>query len=157
MLGTACERRRGYAEEIHPALTVALAAHHGAAVGAIALDADAVISTFRQHVKGEELLDSLDAVERHLQRQSTPTNHTVPAAIYCWLRYPDDSEQAVTSVIALGGDTDTTGAIVGALAGATCGSSAIPAEWIDGLLEWPRTTGWMRSLAGELRRLAPPY
>ena len=33
----------------------------------------------------------------------------------------------------LGGDTDTTGAVTGALAGAAYGESAIPGRWLDRL------------------------
>jgi hypothetical protein len=61
----------------------------------------------------------------------------------------------VEEVILLGGDADTTGAIVGALAGATCGASGIPAAWLDGLLEWPRSVRWMRALAERLGRQFP--
>jgi hypothetical protein len=53
----------------------------------------------------------------------------------------------VEEVIDLGGDTDSTAAIVGGIAGATTGATGIPQEWISGLLEWPRAVTWMRSLA----------
>jgi hypothetical protein len=58
-------------------------------------------------------------------------------------------------VIALGGDADSAGAIVGGIAGATLGAGAIPAEWINGLLEWPRSVTWMRRLAERLTRQFP--
>jgi ADP-ribosylglycohydrolase len=44
----------------------------------------------------------------------------------------------------LGGDADTVGAIVGALAGAGGGASAIPQGWLDGLMEFPRSPAWIR-------------
>lgn len=37
-----------------------------------------------------------------------------------------------------GGDTDTVAAIAGALAGAACGASAVPAAWLDVVHGWPR-------------------
>lgn len=77
-------------------------------------------------------------------------NHTVPAAIFCWLRWPSDYRRAVEEIVLAGGDTDTTGAIVGALVGISAGSGAIPAEWLDGLIEWPRSVAWMRRLACRL-------
>src|SRR5262249_5092739 len=77
-------------------------------------------------------------------------NHTAPVALYCWLRHPTDFRAAVEEVILLGGDSDTTGAIVGALAGATVGASGIPDEWLRGLIEWPRSVKWMRKLAARL-------
>jgi len=72
---------------------------------------------------------------------------TVPAAIFCWLKSLSDFRAAVTDVIRLGGDADTTGAIVGALAGATFGKAAIPNEWVQGLAEWPHTSAWMERLS----------
>lgn len=77
-------------------------------------------------------------------------HHTVPVALYCWLRTPDDLRGAITAVIALGGDTDTTAAIVGGLAGARVGAAGIPAEWLAGLREWPRSVSWLRRLGARL-------
>lgn len=42
-------------------------------------------------------------------------------------------EQAIIEIVNLGGDADTTGAILGALAGAHYGADAIPGRWLDGL------------------------
>ena len=82
--------------------------------------------------------------------------HTVPMALYGWLRSPADFRRAVEDVIALGGDADTTGAIVGALAGATLGARAIPTDWLQGIADWPFSVSWMRSLADSLtNRLSP--
>ena len=39
----------------------------------------------------------------------------------------------MTEVVNLGGDTDTAGAILGAMAGAYYGVDAIPQRWLDGL------------------------
>jgi ADP-ribosyl-[dinitrogen reductase] hydrolase len=73
--------------------------------------------------------------------------HTVPLALFCWLRHPGCFREAVEEVIDLGGDTDSTAAIVGGLSGATIGVNGIPPEWIHGLREWPRSALWMRKLA----------
>jgi ADP-ribosyl-[dinitrogen reductase] hydrolase len=51
---------------------------------------------------------------------------TVLAALWCLLRNPDSWPRAVASAVRLGGDVDTLGAIVGALAGIALGTSAIP-------------------------------
>ncbi|MEI6234465.1 MAG: ADP-ribosylglycohydrolase family protein [Planctomycetota bacterium] len=75
---------------------------------------------------------------------------TVPAAIFCWLNSLSDFRVAVTDVIRLGGDADTTGAIVGALSGATLGQDAIPKEWIKGLAEWPHSVQWITDLCERL-------
>ena len=76
--------------------------------------------------------------------------HTVPAALHAWLRHPEDCRAAVLAVIHCGGDTDTTGAIVGAITGAHVGVVGIPGDWLSGIVEWPRTMDRMRALAHQL-------
>ncbi len=153
------------------ALAVALAASYGARQLPSDIDAKQFLFWLRERVEGEELLRALAKIEEHLERESLPTvfaddldlgkgvsgyiNHTVPAALFCWLRSPNDFRRAVEDVVSLGGDTDTTGAIVGALAGATVGASRIPEEWISGLVDWPRSVHWMRRLASELAKQFP--
>jgi hypothetical protein len=51
---------------------------------------------------------------------------TVLAALWCLLRQPASWPAAVASAIRLGGDVDTLGAIVGALAGVRLGVDAVP-------------------------------
>ena len=116
-------------------------------------------------------MEALGKIEKHLEREAAPSafaddlglakgvsgyiNHTVPVALYCWLRSPGDFRRAVEDVVSLGGDTDTTAAIVGALSGATVGASGIPEEWIAGLIDWPRSVGWIKRLALALEKLFP--
>ncbi|MFN0135569.1 MAG: ADP-ribosylglycohydrolase family protein [Phycisphaerae bacterium] len=90
-------------------------------------------------------------------------NHTVTAALLCWLAHPGDFRGAVESAVTLGGDTDTVAAITGSLVGCELGPAAIPQEWTDRLIEWPRNVDWMRRLAAALsesinsrRRVAAP-
>lgn len=64
---------------------------------------------------------------------------SVPVAIYTALRHRNDFEAALTEAIACGGDTDTVGAITGALVGARAGVAGIPAPWRGGIIEWPRS------------------
>jgi hypothetical protein len=56
----------------------------------------------------------------------------IPTCLYL-LVTTDSFEEALTEVVNLGGDTDTTGAILGAMAGAYYGVDAIPGRWLDGL------------------------
>lgn len=63
--------------------------------------------------------------------------HTLPAVLYAFLRYRGDFTRAVESVILLGGDADTTGALVGALAGLDTGEPSIPRPWVDRIIDWP--------------------
>jgi ADP-ribosyl-[dinitrogen reductase] hydrolase len=76
--------------------------------------------------------------------------HTVPVVAYAWFRHCGDFRQTLTTVLDCGGDTDTTGAIVGALAGATVGEAGIPAEWRAGIADWPRSLRLLRTLADRL-------
>jgi ADP-ribosylglycohydrolase len=151
------------------ALLVALAAHHGAAHGPEGLH-----ETYFRQVRNAtadldtELLDLLGKMEEYLKRDAPAVEladalglqrgvsgyiyHSVPLALYCWLRHPDSFRLAVEEVIDLGGDTDSTAAIVGGLAGATLGAGAIPDEWINGFFEWPRSVAWMWALALRLAK-----
>ena len=79
--------------------------------------------------------------------------HTVPVALYGWLRNRQDFKMALTQTLDCGGDTDTTGAITGALAGASTGVTGIPKEWTANILEWPRTLSLMNCLAARLEQL----
>ncbi len=63
--------------------------------------------------------------------------HTVPVALFAWLRHPGDFAAALTSALDCGGDTDTVGAIVGGLAGAGLGANAIPAPWKSSIHDFP--------------------
>ena len=71
-------------------------------------------------------------------------------AIYAWYRHFGDYRQTLEAVIQCGGDTDTTGAIAGALAGATTGESGIPQEWIDGIRDCPINAALLREAAAQL-------
>ena len=55
--------------------------------------------------------------------------NSVPTAIYSFLAQPDSFAGAVLDAISLGGDTDTIGAMTGAISGAYLGFEAIPASW----------------------------
>jgi ADP-ribosyl-[dinitrogen reductase] hydrolase len=61
--------------------------------------------------------------------------HTLEAALWCSFTR-DTFSDAVLTAVNLGSDTDTTGCVAGALAGAMHGFESIPAAWVDIL---PRT------------------
>jgi ADP-ribosylglycohydrolase len=56
----------------------------------------------------------------------------IPTCLYLLLT-TNGFEEAMTEVVNLGGDTDTAGAILGAMAGAHFGAESIPERWLDGL------------------------
>jgi ADP-ribosyl-[dinitrogen reductase] hydrolase len=59
--------------------------------------------------------------------------HTLQTALYHALT-ADSAESAIVSAVNQGGDTDTIGAVAGAVAGARFGSSALPERWLDALV-----------------------
>ena len=115
------------------------------------------------------LLDQLDS---QLQRDASVTQfadalglergvtgyayHTVPVALFSFLRHYGDVRATVESVVDCGGDTDTVGAIAGALAGAAVGEAGIPSGWIAGICDWPRGVPVLRRAASALAEGGPP-
>jgi poly(ADP-ribose) glycohydrolase ARH3 len=69
-------------------------------------------------------------------------------SLYAFLRSPDDYWESICVAIAVGGDTDTTAAMTGAIAGARLGPAALPSVLLERLTD--RGT-WG---AGELGQLA---
>ena len=143
------------------ALAVALAAAHGARGD---VDAGAFLEQARNlEGAGDQWLAALDRLEEGLARSlSVPAlagelelargvtgyvNHTVPVALYGWLRHPGDFEAALSETLDCGGDADTTGAIVGAMAGASVGPQGIPSRWVRGIVDAPVSVGYLHSLA----------
>ena len=59
--------------------------------------------------------------------------NSVPTAVYSFLSHPKSFEEAVVYAISLGGDTDTIGAMTGAISGAYLGIKAIPEKWQEKL------------------------
>lgn len=55
--------------------------------------------------------------------------HTLEAALWCLLN-TDNYKAALLKAVNLGGDTDTTGAVAGGLAGIIYGVEGIPADWL---------------------------
>ncbi|HEX4453529.1 MAG TPA: ADP-ribosylglycohydrolase family protein [Kofleriaceae bacterium] len=149
------------------ALAIAIAAHH--AVRDRELRAGIVLDHVRARVPDRELLGALERVERALDRPSAElarelglhrgvtgyVHHTVPVCLHAWLRAPREFAGPVAAVIELGGDADTTGAIVGALAGASAGEGAIPREWLA-IHDAPRSLAWIRKLARAMADRAAP-
>ncbi|MBQ2516199.1 MAG: ADP-ribosylglycohydrolase family protein [Desulfovibrio sp.] len=60
--------------------------------------------------------------------------HTLEASLWCLLTTASFPE-AVLKAVNLGDDSDTTGAVTGAMAGLAYGVEGIPAEWIAGLVK----------------------
>ncbi len=56
---------------------------------------------------------------------------SLPAALWSFLRSPEDPEEVIVTAVNGGYDADTVAAMAGALAGAYHGASGLPARWIE--------------------------
>jgi poly(ADP-ribose) glycohydrolase ARH3 len=84
----------------------------------------------------EELLESWPSppqVVEHFGGNELTAPRCVPAALYSVLRHPDSFEKAVGFAVSLGGDSDSMGAMAGAMAGAYHGTRGIPTPWVERL------------------------
>jgi ADP-ribosyl-[dinitrogen reductase] hydrolase len=72
--------------------------------------------------------------------------HSVPFALICWFIHFGDYPGTLRTVILAGGDTDTVGAIAGALAALSAGMQSIPPAWVSGICDWPHSRAYIESL-----------
>lgn len=149
------------------ALAVAVAAHLAATRAAPVspqewLDAvsryvsadGATLTAIRQAVSSVERGETAEALLEHIGSPGGVGGfmlHTVPAVVHVWLRHQDDFAAGIEEMIRLGGDTDTSAAILGGIIGARVGKEGIPAALLERLVEWPRSTTYLSRVA---RRLA---
>ena len=76
----------------------------------------------------------------------------VPAALGAFL-LSEKFEDAIIIAVNAGGDTDTTGAMAGAIAGAYWGGSAIPGKWLDKMEDGKKGMSYIRDTAKRLSEL----
>jgi poly(ADP-ribose) glycohydrolase ARH3 len=123
-----------------------------AAAVAAALDDDhplaAAIAAARTRELRDPLLDLRDATAIGGPATSAAAG-SVPLAVSA-AALATTFEDALTRAIRAGGDTDTAGAMAGAIAGARFGASAIPARWIDALEDGAHGRRYVQALADQL-------
>jgi ADP-ribosylglycohydrolase len=146
-------RRLIRGEPREPSLLFKLAHDIAAAEDQIARAADDLSLTGRDHRRSISIavarVESLLEVHRDVAHQAIveearrhgpepdcrrPTMGFPPALIPCclYVLFTHESfEDALVEIVNLGGDTDTAGAILGALAGCLYGEAAIPVRWLD--------------------------
>ena len=96
---------------------------------------------------------SLDEVARALgcpEFVSGYAYHSVPIALYAWLRHRHDPHGCLAAILACGGDTDTIGAMAGALLGIDDGPQGLPPDFVEGILEWPLAIHRLKDLGTRL-------
>ena len=79
---------------------------------------------------------------------------SVPAALWAFLSAGGAAEDVVVQAVGLGGDTDTIGAMAGALAGAYEGVEAFPDRWTEALEDEDAGLGYLLELADRLYELS---
>jgi ADP-ribosylglycohydrolase len=85
-----------------------------------AADLDELLSLLERAVESVSRGDSTRRFAKQLglaKGVSGYVYHTVPVAVHAWLRLQQDFKLAIQSVVQCGGDTDSTAAIVGGIAG----------------------------------------
>ena len=96
-----------------------------------------------------ELVTALDPLARGDSPETLETSgyvvHSLQTALHDGL-FADSAEDAIVTAVNRGGDTDTIGAIAGAVAGARFGASQLPDRWLGTIDE----TGELESLAERL-------
>ncbi|GAA5496979.1 hypothetical protein Rhal01_03167 [Rubritalea halochordaticola] len=76
--------------------------------------------------------------------------HTIPVLFHAGFSHGWSYEDSITQIIALGGDTDTTAAILGACAGGLQGVEGIPQEWLYHLRDFPNGVSALEVCADSL-------
>ena len=82
-------------------------------------------------------------------------SQSVPAALWAFLSVEGGAQESVVRAVNLGGDTDTVGAMAGALAGAWNGASAFPSSWMEALEGGAMGADGLRAAADALYRTSP--
>ncbi len=77
----------------------------------------------------------------------------VPAALWAVLRYWQTPEKCIVRAVDFGGDTDTIGAMAGALVGALHGTSWIPVRWYENVENGVHGRDEILAVAKQLARL----
>lgn len=116
-----------------------------------------IIATLRD---GLEKRQRVEEVARSLGAKGGVSGYalqSVPVAIYAALLHRDDFETALTETIACGGDTDTVGAITGALVGTRLGIAGIPEAWRNDVAEYPHSCALLGRVAQKLDRQAEAH
>lgn len=80
--------------------------------------------------------------------------HILPAAYYLAARFHDDFESAVLHAVNGGGQNEARAMLTGALVGAQCGASRIPARFVEGLADADELRALAAALAAQVEDAA---
>jgi len=98
-----------------------------------------------------ELVTALQPLARGDSRDTLETSgyvvHSLQTALHDGL-FAESAEEAIVTAVNRGGDTDTIGAIAGAVAGARFGASQLPERWMSAIDEVGKLEGLASQLTG---------
>lgn len=77
----------------------------------------------------DNTIPPLDAI--HKLGQGWVAEETLAIAVYCSLKWQNDFEKAIVAAVNHGGDSDSTGAVMGNIMGASLGLDGIPSKYLD--------------------------
>lgn len=77
----------------------------------------------------DNTIPPLDAI--HNLGQGWVAEETLAIAVYCSLKWQNDFEKAIVAAVNHGGDSDSTGAVMGNIMGASLGLDGIPSKYLD--------------------------
>lgn len=109
------------------------------------LDVEALPGTLRQLSHTAVMREKLDLLAEGLRRGAADdeligtvgngvrASEAVAAALWAFVRYHQTPEECIVRAVGFGGDTDTIGAMAGALVGALHGTSWIPPRWYESI------------------------
>lgn len=103
--------------------------------------------------------EEVDAFAAHLgcpQAVGGWAMRSVPLALAAWLRHRTDPAAGLGAVLACGGDTDTSGAMAGALYGTDGGEAAFDPAWVAAIRDWPLSAATLRRMGTALAAGGPP-
>lgn len=120
-------------------------------------DFRSLLATIRQAITDNHdlstLLRSLSADP--LKGVSGYCFHSLAAVLHCGFSHDWLPEKALPAIWNAGGDTDTTGAILGALCGTLHGPDSFPSPWLESIQEWPVRLTQFESFAKKTSELKP--
>jgi ADP-ribosylglycohydrolase len=166
----------GLAGAVAQATAVALALQHGLSnepveaeefVDRISVQVSSIDNGFTESLGGiksisasfssrptDSVIEVIEAI-RDRYRLSLRAIESVPAAIGAFV-LTNSFREAVVLAVNLGGDTDTIGAMAGAVAGAYYGLDQIPQEWIDPLENGVKGREYTMTCVKQIVSLMPP-
>lgn len=127
---------------------------------------ESFINSILEHLSREEYIEKIKAIKTLLSSDppvdeiikklgnDSRAHFSVPTALYAFLENKSSFEEAVVQAVGLGGDTDTIGAMTGAIAGAYHGFSIIPNRWLQQLEDGEKGVSYILELSDALAQLS---